>query len=95
MSVESDTDRLALLADFAVTATAVAGSFTGVYSEADGEFMTAGEDPDGTCELLCRTSDIPAPLAVGDTLTVGGVAYTVSKQDHLAEGLSVLKLSPP
>lgn len=94
MTVETDTDRTALLADFAITVTHLSGTFTAALSEAAGYQMDQGVSTDGVIQLLALTSDVAGvPVAEGDSVTIGVTAYTVDKIDSLADGLDVISLS--
>ncbi len=75
MPVETDADRTDLLADFGVTATYGASTFTVIieteYVEAEG---VAGYKP----VLIARTKDTDAAsVVIGGTITVNSVNYTV------------------
>ena len=94
MSVETDTDRTALLADFAVTVVRILdGTFQAVVSEDDGLTLDGGTSIDGITQLLAVTADLDAiSLAERDQVSIGAQTYYVDKRDDLADGLSVLHL---
>lgn len=99
MTVEALADIQALLDDFELTATHIgtAGTFDGVWSEADGQTLDGGVNFDGIIQFMAPTDEILGSVpsfAERDQLTIGGTTYTVDKWDKLADGLSVLYLGP-
>lgn len=101
MAVETADDRALLLADFGETATFTpsggAGvSVTGILDN-DYEAVDAGGSVSFAVtrpRFVCRSSDIPA-AADGDTLTIGGVAYTIRVVMPDGTGMTELMLEKP
>ena len=76
MTVESDDDRIALLADFGIDVTigddTVVAIFDNGFEDALGTWVTVPV-------LTARTTDFTSH-ARGTALTVGGVAYTIAEK---------------
>lgn len=90
MPIETDTDRLALLADFGVTASYSGAAFSVIrdtpYMESQG---IAGYVP----TALARASDVAAAgVAFGGGITIDGVAYTVRGIEPDGTGMTQLIL---
>lgn len=94
MAVETAADRALMLADFGVTVTyGASSSFTGIF-DAGYELVSLGEVgvTSNQPRLTARTSDVSA-IAIGTTLTVDGVTYTLQEQQPDGTGITVLLLS--
>ncbi len=90
MSVETATDRAAMLADFGVTVVYGAYTFTGIYDKAYVE--TAGI-ADYRPTVTCRSSDVTgASVAAGGAITVDGTSYTVVIIEPDGTGFTTLVL---
>lgn len=90
MAIESDTDRLALLADFGVTATYGSTSFTVLferpYAEVRGVATTIPA-------AVARSSDVVAAgVAWGGSIVVYGTNYTVRGIEPDGTGFSQFTL---
>lgn len=85
MTVESDADRLAFLADFGVSVswTPVGGSaasLTAIFDNGAGTRSQYAEDiaaQSNAASLTVRESDMPAGAASGDAVSIAGTAYLV------------------
>jgi hypothetical protein len=98
MPVELAADRLAMLADFGVTASYTpaggdASSITVIfdrdYGAADGgSVQFATSEP----MVMCRTADVSG-AAQGDAIVVGGVNFTVQVVMNDGTGMTQLMLS--
>ncbi len=79
-----------MFADFAVAATFSGGTKQAIFDNGyAGAF--AGMVPDTDPRLTCRTSDVSA-VAVGDSVTVNAVAYTVCAIEPDGTGITILRL---
>lgn len=98
MPVELASDRLALLADFGVSATYTpaggsASSITVIFDR-DYQAVDGGSIQFATTEpmAMCRTSDVSG-AAQGDALVVSGVDYTIQVVMDDGTGMTTLALS--
>lgn len=99
MTVETDDDRAALLADFGqagtythgLAAVALTGIFNAPYaSHAMGHM---GVDFEGSLpSFLVRTSDLPAGAGQGDTLATGATTWNVRSLQPDGTGMTKLML---
>lgn len=101
MPVESAADRAAFVSadDFGVAATWVSagGSATvnGIF-DAEYQLLTTAlldEGQEGATPVLhCRTADIPADAAHGDTVTIDSTDYTAVEFKPDGTGMSLVRL---
>jgi len=94
MSVETNADRTAMLADYGTTVTKTdASTFTAIF---DNDFLAVDVDESevesSEPTLLARTADVSS-LAHGDTLTISAVIYTVRGIQPDGTGMTQIMLS--
>jgi len=90
VAIETETDRANLLADWGVTATKGADTFTVIF---DNEFVEIADIAGTHPMALARSSDVTAySVAVGDTLVVSGTSYIVRIVQPDGTGMTLLVL---
>ena len=88
MSLESDDDRAAILADDGVNVTIGGGTIVALF---DNGFVDALGMWSTTPVLTAQTSDFTSHDR-GTSLTIGGVAYTIAEKQPDSTGMSQIIL---
>lgn len=96
MTVESASDRLALLDDFGVSSRVGSKTLTGIFDNQFYDVDFGGMDVESNQPMFtCRSADLPTIVLGTTTCTIESVAYVIVSSEPDNTGISVLKMREP